>query len=133
MGLVGIVDHPWGRPAVPIRRFGHIRTMQCALPRSPAILLSMDFEWDPGKAAANEHKHGVSFSEAATVFGAPLSITVSDPDHSGDDERSITVGSSVSGRLLIIAHADRDDRVRIISARLLTRRERESYESGDFE
>jgi uncharacterized DUF497 family protein len=62
------------------------------------------------------------------VFGDPLSTTVSDPDHSGDDERSISGGSSAAGRLLIVAHADRDDCVRIISARPLTRRERESYE-----
>ena len=101
--------------------------------RIAAILLLMEFEWDSGKAADNERKHGVSFSEAATVFGDPLSMTVPDPDHSQDEERSITVGSSASGRLLIIAHADRDGRVRIISARLLTRRERETHESGDFE
>ena len=98
-----------------------------------AILLLMVIEWDSSKATANERKHGVSFTEAATVLADPLSITVSDPDHSRDEERSITVGSSGSGRLLIVAHADNDHRVRIISARLLTRRERVDYESGDCE
>ena len=90
--------------------------------------LRVDFEWDPQKAAANLRKHGVSFAEATTVFGDPLGTTAPDPDHSYDEDRYILVGRSSQGRLLIVAHTDRDDRIRIISARELTRSEREDYE-----
>jgi uncharacterized protein len=92
----------------------------------------MEFEWDPNKAEANLNKHKVSFHEAATVFGDPLSITVPDPDHSFEEERYITVGSSDRGRLLMVAHTEQDERVRIISARELTRTERDAYEEGDL-
>jgi len=89
----------------------------------------MEFEWDPRKAAHNLRKHGVSFSEAATVFGDALSRTVHDPDHSYSEDRFITIGTSNQGRLLILAHTDRGDRTRIISARQLTRSERREYEN----
>jgi len=88
----------------------------------------IEFEWDPQKAAANVRKHGVSFQEAATVFADLLSITAPDPDHSSAENRSIIVGMSNRGRLLIVAHMERGDRVRIISARELTRAERKAYE-----
>jgi len=88
----------------------------------------MEFEWDPRKAAGNLRKHKVSFAEAATVFGDPLGVTVHDPDHSSDERRYITIGLSNRFRLVIVSHADRGDVVRIISARLLTRAEREVYE-----
>ena len=88
----------------------------------------MEFEWDPKKAAKNLRKHKVSFSEAATVLSDPLSITVPDPDHSIEEDRHITVGMSNRRRLLIVAHTERGDRIRIISARELTRAEREAYE-----
>ena len=88
----------------------------------------MEFEWDPNKAASNVTKHKVSFREAATVFRDPLSMTFDDPDHSDDEERFITIGRSTGGRLLIVAHTDRGDRIRIISARETTRGEREVYE-----
>ena len=87
-------------------------------------------EWDPEKAAENLAKHGVSFEEAATVFRDALSATGSDPDHSVDEERFITFGLSTAGRLLVVAHTDRDDTIRIISARPVTPREREIYEEG---
>jgi uncharacterized protein len=90
----------------------------------------MEFDWDPNKAASNLRRHNVSFSEAATVFSDPLSMTVPDPDHSLDEDRSITVGLSHRGRLLIVAHTERGDRIRIISARELTRTERAQYEEG---
>ena len=90
----------------------------------------MEFDWDPNKAASNLRRHNVSFSEAATVFSDPLSMTVPDPDHSLDEDRSITVGLSHRGRLLIVAHTERSDRIRIISARELTRIERAQYEEG---
>lgn len=88
----------------------------------------MNFEWDSNKAAANLEKHGVSFEEASTAFGDPLSLTVDDPGHSGDEQRFVLLGLSFRGRLLVVAHTDRGDVVRIISARLATRRERRDYE-----
>ena len=88
------------------------------------------FEWDPNKAQANAEKHTVSFGEAATVFGDMLSITYRDPDHSVVESRHITIGMSQLGRLLIIAHVDQGDRIRIISARETTRSERKLYEEG---
>ncbi len=91
----------------------------------------MDFEWDPRKAEINLRKHGVSFTEAGTVFGDDLAITVPDPDHSDDENRYIAIGWSNRRRLLIVAHTDRGDRIRIISARELTKAERKEYEEED--
>jgi uncharacterized DUF497 family protein len=90
----------------------------------------MEFEWDPEKAARNLTKHGVSFAEAATVFGDPLAITYFDPDHSDEEDRFLTFGHSSDGELLVVSHTDRDDRTRIISARRATRKERKQYEEG---
>jgi uncharacterized DUF497 family protein len=86
------------------------------------------FEWDSSKAAQNRRKHGVSFHEAATVFGDPLALTYQDPDHSVEEQRFITVGMSSVSRLLIVAHADCEESIRIISARKTTVRERTDYE-----
>lgn len=88
----------------------------------------MNFEWDPAKATRNRRKHRVSFHEAATVFGDPLAITYPDPDHSVEEDRFITIGMSHAGRVLMVAHADRDENVRVISARRATPRERKHYE-----
>jgi len=88
----------------------------------------IQFEWDPTKAKINLRKHGVAFKEASTIFKDHLSITTYDPDHSEEEDRFITFGFSASGRLLMVAHTDRGDRVRIISARELSRVEREAYE-----
>jgi uncharacterized DUF497 family protein len=88
----------------------------------------MEFEWNERKAITNERKHGVSFHEAASVFGDPLAITFPDPDRSERENRFITFGLSRFGRLLVIAHADRGSRTRIISARLMTKHERRIYE-----
>jgi hypothetical protein len=90
----------------------------------------MRFEWDPKKAAANLNKHGVSFQEAATVFGDPLAITFQDPDHSADEERQVTFGVSLRKRLIVVSHTQREDRTRIISARPMGRKERVIYEEG---
>ena len=90
------------------------------------------FEWDPRKAERNLFKHGVSFGEASTVFNDKLAITVPDPQHSAEKERYITVGLSSMQRLLIIAHTDRKDHIRIISARELTANERKAYEEENF-
>ena len=91
----------------------------------------MELEWDEGKNVANVRKHGVSFEEAATVFGDSLSDTYDDPDHSVAENRFITIGNSGRGRLLFVAHTDREDCIRIISARELTRQERRDYETGN--
>lgn len=80
----------------------------------------MEFEWDPKKDAKNLRKHKVPFSEAATVFGDPLAVTMPDPDDSLEEHRYITVGLSNRLRLLIVSHVDR--------ARQLTRSEKEAYE-----
>ena len=91
----------------------------------------MKFGWDPQKAASNQRKHGVSFHEAASVLGDPLSITYHDPDHSTTEHRFITVGMSQSGRVLIVAHTDRRNNIRIISARKTTHQEKKHYEEGE--
>ena len=92
--------------------------------------MSLRFEWDPRKAASNLRKHGVSFEEASTVFSDPLSLTIADPDHSDDEERWMILGQSNRLRLLVVAHTDDGNTVRIISARLAEPRERRRYEEG---
>lgn len=95
--------------------------------------MSIQFEWDPNKAAQNLRKHEVSFEEAATVFRDALSITVPDPDHSVEEDCYITIGLSSRLRLLMVAHTEREDRIRIFSARALTRKERKQYEERNWE
>lgn len=90
----------------------------------------MIFEWDPEKAKSNLAKHGVSFQEASTVFGDPLSDTFDDPDHSIEEKRFIILGQSTASRLLFVSHTDDGNVVRIISAREATRGERNEYEEG---
>jgi hypothetical protein len=88
----------------------------------------VEFEWDLAKAEHNIIKHGVDFTEAATVFNDPLSITYADPDHSIGEDRYIIIGLSLTNRVLIVAHTDRGEMTRIISAREVTSRERKLYE-----
>jgi len=90
----------------------------------------MRFEWDENKAASNLTKHGVSLEEAVTVFGDPLSDTVPDPDHSLEEHRFIIIGSTESGKILLVAHTDDGETVRLISAREATYGERRFYEEG---
>jgi hypothetical protein len=90
----------------------------------------MEFEWDENKAAINLSKHGVAFDEAKTVFDDPLYIDFYDPDHSYDEHRYIIIGQSQRGRLLIVSYTERENVTRLISAREVTRREREAYEEG---
>ena len=90
----------------------------------------MEFQWDEEKSVSNRKKHGVSFHEAATVFGDPLAITFSDPDHSIGEHRFLTFGLSMMNRLLVVAHTERHGKTRIISARRATRHERTIYENG---
>ncbi len=97
---------------------------------APGYDARMEFEWDSDKATRNLTKHGLSFAEAATVFGDPLAVTFADPDHSLDEDRYLTFGHSAEGQLLVVSHTDRENRTRIISARPATRKERRVYEPG---
>jgi uncharacterized DUF497 family protein len=92
--------------------------------------MALSFEWDDRKAKSNIKKHGVSFEEASTVFGDELSRTIHDPAHSDQEDRFVILGESHQGRLIVVAFTDREDRIRIISARLATRHERKNYEEG---
>jgi uncharacterized DUF497 family protein len=87
------------------------------------------FEWDSAKAVENLRKHGVSFPEASTVFADPLSWTYPDPDHSDREERSVTIGVSVRGVVLVIGHTDEEEAIRIITARRVTNQERRFYDT----
>ena len=92
--------------------------------------MPLGFSWDPRKAASNERKHGVSFEEAVTTFGDPLSLTIPDPEHSETEHRFVLLGLSTGNRLIVVGHVERGGDIRIISARLATRRERIEYEEG---
>jgi hypothetical protein len=93
--------------------------------------VALRFSWDAAKATANLAKHRVSFEEAATVLGDPLSLTIPDPHHSTPVERRfVTLGRSTAGRLIVVVHSGEDDEVRIISGRTATRRERTDYEES---
>jgi uncharacterized DUF497 family protein len=88
-----------------------------------------EFEWDDNKARSNLKKHGVSFEEAATIFNDPKIATISDPDHSEDEERFVSLGMSLIRRLLSVIHTEREARIRLISARKATKTERKTYEN----
>ena len=89
----------------------------------------LSFEWDTKKAHSNEKKHGITFDEASTVFADPLSLTIHDPLHSKIEDRLIIIGVSHKNRVLIVIHTERGDKIRIISARKATKKERSDYES----
>jgi len=92
--------------------------------------MGLAFEWDESKAKVNTRKHGVTFEEASTVFADPLSVTIYDSVHSEDEDRYIALGESQRRRLLVVVFTDRGDRIRLISARVATRRETKDYEKG---
>ncbi len=92
--------------------------------------MSLEFEWDNGKASRNLKKHRVSFEEAASVFGDVLSRTIPDPLHSEDEDRFVIVGESGRRRLLVVVFTECEDKIRIISARPAMRGERKDYEEG---
>ena len=93
--------------------------------------MSLIFEWDASKAESNLRKHRVSFEEAASAFADPFSLTIADPDHSADEERWVLLGLTYLNRLVVVAHAERGDNMRLISARLATSAERRIYEEVD--
>lgn len=90
----------------------------------------LNFEWDSNKATSNEHKHGISFSEAMTVFADPLELTIPDPDHSIGEFRFLSIGRSEQGNLLVVSYTERDTAIRLISARPASRHERKQYEQS---
>jgi uncharacterized protein len=92
--------------------------------------MALRFEWDSNKAKVNLAKHGISFEEASTVFGDPRSLTIPDPVHSAVENRFVIIGSSHRGKLLVVVHTERGENIRIISARLASRRERRTYEQS---
>ena len=92
--------------------------------------MSIAFEWEAAKAAGNVRKHRVSFEEAASVFSDPLSLTISDPIHSEREHRLILLGRSNIDRLIVVAHVERGDSIRLISARTASRKERKTYEEA---
>lgn len=90
----------------------------------------MEFEWDREKERINSTKHGIKLTEAVTVFGDPLELTIADPDHSEAEFRFVSVGMSSAGRLVVVGYTERGERMRIITARLATAREHKQYETG---
>ena len=89
------------------------------------------FEWDPDKAERNIRIHDISFDEACTTFQDPLSRTIGDPLHSQSEDRFVLIGQSDRRRILVVVHTERGERIRIISARLATKKERRSYEKDE--
>ena len=92
--------------------------------------MALQFEWDSKKSQSNKRKHGITFEEASTIFGDPLSITIDDSAHSIGEDRFVTIGTSVNDKLIVVAHTERNDIIRIISARKATRNEKRQYEQG---
>ena len=90
---------------------------------------SSEFEWDDEKAERNFKKHGVGFEEGATIFNDPMIATIDDPDHSENEARFISIGTSVVRRLLTVIHTFRKERIRLISARKVTKNEKKYYKS----
>lgn len=90
----------------------------------------MQFEWDENKNQLNQQKHGVDFEEAGTIFNDPLALSFDDPDNSINEHRMMTFGISRFGKMLIVSHTQRNHKIRIISARLMTKHERNIYENG---
>ena len=126
-GLIGVGQPRQRGPAAANR--------DAAVPRGAGTACycrDVRFEWDPNKAAANMRRHGVSFEEASTVFGDPLARTFADPDQADSaEERELTFGTSAAGRALVVAHCERKGKIRLISAREMTRYEKREYEEGN--
>lgn len=90
--------------------------------------MELAFEWDEQKAKANQRKHSISFDEASTVFDDPLSVNFDDPDHSTGENRYLIIGLSDQGKFLFVSYTDRNNKIRLISARLVSPKERRYYE-----
>jgi hypothetical protein len=92
--------------------------------------LQSTFEWDAEKARRNVDKPGISFGEAVTAFGDPLSVTIFDPDYSDSEDGRLLMEMSRRSRLVVVAFTERSDRLRIVAARLASRREKRKHEEG---
>jgi uncharacterized DUF497 family protein len=92
--------------------------------------MSLEFEWNPLKAKHNKKKHGITFMEGSTAFADPHSITIPDPDYSFFEHRLLHLGLSDTGKLVVVSYTERSDRIRIISARHASKRERRHYEKN---
>lgn len=92
--------------------------------------MKLCFEWDEEKARRNIEKHGINFEEGISIFHDPFSISIDDPDHSENEERYIDIGVSENSRILVVNYTERAGRIRIISCRKATKRERRQYEEA---
>jgi uncharacterized DUF497 family protein len=92
--------------------------------------MALQFEWNDKKARLNKRKHKLTFEEASTIFGDPLSVTIPDTVHSVSEDRFITIGTSINNKLIVVVYTDHDDIIRIISARGATANEKRQYENG---
>jgi uncharacterized DUF497 family protein len=92
--------------------------------------MKLTFEWDESKARENFRKHKVSFDEGKTIFNDPFLFTYPDIDSSDAEERHINIGLSARNRILVLIHTERQSKIRIISCRKATVRERRHYEEG---
>ena len=90
--------------------------------------MALVFHWDETKARRNLRKHRISFEEACSAFGDPFSVTIQDPEHSRGEKRYILMGETFGHKLVVVAHTERGSDIRIISARLASKRERRAYE-----
>jgi uncharacterized protein len=93
--------------------------------------MGLIFEWDVDKANLNLSKHKISFEDASSIFADGNSITIDDPFHSIVEKREITIGLSTLNHLLVVVHTGRNGKIRIISARMASRKEREQYISSN--
>ncbi|MGH7884685.1 MAG: BrnT family toxin [Thermodesulfobacteriota bacterium] len=94
--------------------------------------MELTFEWDEKKASSNLRKHEVSFKEVKTIFNDPLSITIPDPRHSGEEDRYVDIGLSAKGRVLVVVYTERQKNIRIISSRKATKTEHRNYEQKQY-
>ena len=91
----------------------------------------MEFKWDKNKAEHNHKKHGIKFSDATTVFGDPLEVTINDPEHSKGEYRFLSIGKTRQGQLLVVSYTEEEqNHIRIISARQATKKEQKNYENN---
>jgi len=95
--------------------------------------VQLKFEWDEEKAIENFRKHGVSFVEGSQVFHDPLSLTLSDPDHSDGESRMVIIGESREHRILVVGYVERGEHIRIINARKAVPKEKRSYMNRDHD
>jgi uncharacterized DUF497 family protein len=101
--------------AVPSAKITESLPHNVLLEKSEDVKMALQFEWDSNKAGSNKKKHGVSFEEASTIFGDPLSLTIADPAHSRGEDRFVTIGTSLNNKLIVVVHTDRDGIIRTIS------------------